>query len=181
MKAMDLVMNVRGIVEYNPVVDSGYRIMRGDLKAPVHSGFCLQLTRIIIEDAYSMKSHAFYNWLTHPVERAAGDDREPWARDMERSLRNAGMAKDFGDERYVRPERILGDCEPGVLLFRWDTAPSRAGTFIGHVGVLMPGGMVLENVHPRHRSGSFFRGVTALTPLEEFRVTTVIQFDPKKG
>ena len=162
----------------NPVVESAYKVLNSELKGPEHAGYCLQLVRLIVEDAYGMKPYSFYDWRTHVVEREKLDSREPWARDMERSFRAAGMAIDFGDERYVNPASILERCEPGVLLFRWDVAKSQYGTLIGHVGILMPGGMVLENVNPVHRSNSFVRGVTALTPLEDFRVTTVIQFDP---
>lgn len=165
----------------NQVVDAAYRMSNGQLKAPEHPGFCLQLVRIIIEAAYGMKPYEFYDWRTHPVERAEGDSNEPWARDMERSLRIAGMNYDFGDQRYVRSEDIIAECDPGDLLFRWDVARTRQGTLIGHVGILMPGGMVLENVDPRHRSNSFIKGYTALTPLNDFRVTTAIQFNPAKA
>lgn len=165
----------------NQVVDAAYRMLSGQLKAPEHAGFCLQLTRVVIEAAYDMKPYEFYKWRTHVVERAEGDGNEPWARDMERSLRFASMAYDFGDKRYVSFDDIIAECEPGDLLFRWDVARTKQGTFVGHVGILMPGGMVLENVDPRHRSRSFFRGVTALTPLTDFRVTTAIKFNPAKG
>jgi hypothetical protein len=161
----------------NQVIESANRILNGTLQAPEHSGFCLQLARIIIEDAYGLKPYAFYNWLTHPVERDPADDREPWARDMERSLKNAGMAYDFNDGRYIRSEQILNKAEPGSLLFRWDVARSHHGTFIGHVGILLDNGMVLENIHPRFRKRSFFRGSTAVTPLKDFPTTTVINFD----
>lgn len=174
-------MNARGIVESNPILDSAYKILNGQLVAPQHPGFCLQLVRLIVEDAYGMKPYSFYDWLTHPVERAEGDNHEPWSRDMERSLREAGMRHDFGAQRYAHPYDIETQCDPGTLLFRWDTARTKQGTYIGHVGILMPGGMVLENVNPAHRINSFFRGVTALTPLKDFRVTSVIEFDPKKG
>lgn len=165
----------------NQVVESAYKVLNGELKGPEHAGYCLQLVRLIVEDAYRMKPYSFYDWRTHPVERDQFDSQEPWARDMERSLRAAGMAISFSDERYISQKDILERCESGSLLFRWDTAKSAYGTFIGHVGILMPGGMVLENVNPVHRMNSFFLGVTALTPLKYFRVTTAIWFDPTKG
>jgi len=161
----------------NPVIESANKVLSGALRAPEHPGLCLQLARIIIEDAYGLKPYAFYNWLTNPVERDPADDRDPWARDMERSLRLAGMAYEFSEGRYIRPETIIQEAEPGSLLFRWDVARSPYGTFIGHVGVLLDNGMVLENINPRFRKTSFFRGNTAITPLADFPTTTVIDFD----
>jgi len=144
----------------------------------------LKLVRLVVEDAYQMPSHKWYEWRTQPVERRPGDDDSPWARDMERSLRLAGMAVALPPENVQKPEdryiptvHLASVCEPGDLLFRWDVARTQQGTFIGHVGVLMPGGLVLENVRPTSRLFSLSRGVTVLTPIQHFPVTLAVRFD----
>ena len=167
------------------VVDSAYKVLRGEMTVPTEAGYCLQLVRLVVEDAFDMHSHEWYNWLTYPVERAPGDDRSPWARDMERSLNAAGMsiaaptsAPKTIEDRYVPMVELASVTQPGDLLFRWDVAKTKAGTFIGHVGVLLPGGMVLENVSPGSRPNSFRRNVTSLTPLKLFPVTLAVRFTP---
>jgi hypothetical protein len=167
------------------VVESAYKVLRAELQVPDQAGFCLKLVRLVVEDAYGMRSHEWYKWRTHPVERAPGDDDSPWARDMERSLRLAGMAVALPPENVQKPEdryvstlHLASVCEPGDLLFRWDVARTKQGTFVGHVGILMPGGMVLENVSPRSRLYSFTRGVTVLTPVANFPTTLAVRFDP---
>lgn len=162
-----------------PIARAAYGVLRGELAVPEKSGLCLQLVRLVVESAYGMKPHGFYNWLTHPVERLPGDDHDPWARDMERSLREAGMASLLPDEgRYVSAERLAAGGNPGDLLFRWDTAKNRQGSHVGHVGILLGGGLVLENVNPAYRPGSLVRGATALTPITKFLTTLVVRFVP---
>ena len=167
------------------VVDSAYKVLRGEMTVPTEPGYCLQLTRLIVEDACKLEPWGFYKWRTHPVERADGDDQSPWARDMERSLKLAGMsvaeptsAPKTTEDRYVPMVELVSVTEPGDLLFRWDVARTKAGTFIGHVGVLLPGGVVLENVSPQSRPNSFKRTVTSLTPLRLFPVTLAVRFNP---
>jgi hypothetical protein len=162
-----------------PIARAAYALVRGDLPAPSKSGLCLQLVRLVVESAYGMKPHEFYRWRTHPVERLPGDDNDPWARDMERSLREAGMAALRPDEgRYVSTETLLLNGNPGDLLFRWDTAKNARGSFVGHVGILLGGGLVLENVNPAYRPASLMRGVTALTPVSKFLTTLAVRFVP---
>jgi len=162
------------------IVEASYRVMRGQLKVPTRAGFCLQMVRLIVEDAFNMPSHSFYRWKTHMVERAPGDDFDPWARDMERSFRldGYGVAVPQENSRYLT-RLELQSAAPGDLLFRWDVARTRQGTFIGHVGILMPGGLVLENINPASRPTAMTRDVTALTSLEAFPVTLAARFRPE--
>jgi hypothetical protein len=167
------------------VVDSAYKVLRGEMTVPTEAGYCLQLTRLIVEDACNLEPWGFYKWRTHIVERAPTDDTAPWARDMERSLNAAGMSiagpmldPKVREDRYVPMVVLASLVEPGDLLFRWDVARTRAGTFIGHVGILLPGGVVLENVSPGSRPNSFRRNVTSVTPLKFFPVTLAVRFNP---
>lgn len=155
-------------------------VIRGDVPGlPATPGWCLTFVRLIIERALGWPSHRLYHWRTQVVERPAGDDGgTPWARDMERSLRSAGMELEgprYGPpndpRRYVRPTRLTA----GDLLFRWDAAWP-----VGHVALYAGRGVVLESVDPAGRPGSFARGVTVLSPLGFWPVTTAVRFDPSK-
>jgi hypothetical protein len=59
------------------------------------------------------------------------------------------------------------------LLFRWDVAPTKAGTFVGHVGILLEHELVVENINPRFRPEGFNRRNTSVTPLVFYRTTLV--------
>lgn len=177
---MDLTPNQR-------IVQTAYALLRGDLKAePTDPGLCLQLVRVVIETAlYAGRWILYPVYRTIVVEQAKRASQDPYARDLEASLRDRGMALDLprtgpaGDpSRYVElaAADAQGLLEPGDLLFRWDTAPDRAGVYIGHVGLLMPGQLVLENV--RTRAGSLQRGPTTLAKLGTWPVTTVVRFTP---
>jgi len=165
------------------ITASAHAAIRGDIKLPTQPGLCLAMTRIIIEHAFQWPSHHWYRWRTITVNRSPRANTDPWARDMEASLRAARMdvvlprAGPAGDPtRYVD----LGDAdlEPGDLLFRWDTARSETGDWIGHIGVYIGHELVLENVNPTFRPGAMSRGATVLSRLGEWPVTTVIRFDP---
>jgi len=163
------------------IVDSALMVLEGGLPVPTQSGYCLKLVRIVIEDAFEWPSHKFYEYRTDIVERHPKDDSSPWARDMERSLHNQGMTilNPKNGQRYVSPGEIIEHAQPGDLLFKWNSARTRNGTYVGHVGILMHNNLVLENINSAFRSKGFMRGVTGLTPLNEFLVTRVIRFDPR--
>lgn len=153
--------------------------LRNGQPVPTTGGLCLQLVRLVVEDAYRLPSHGLYRWRTHAVDGHLRASADPYARDMEKSLREAGMAVSQPyQERYVVLSEA--DLEPGDLLFRWDTAKDRNGVYVGHVGIYMPGDFVLENINPALRPTAMKRGATALTPLGTWPVTTVIRFDPYK-
>lgn len=147
-------------------VAAGHRLRAGSVDLHTEHGWCLAATRRIVELAHRWSDGAFYRRFgTERVERPAGVPATAWwARDLERSLRNAG---------YAVPG--IEDAEPGALLFNYQAAPFR-GVFIGHVGILTHGDLVLENINPEHRPRSLRRAgsTMVLTPLEAFPVTTTI-------
>jgi hypothetical protein len=165
------------------ITEAAYAAARGTLPLPDASGLCLAATRIIVEHGLFNGRREFYRWLTHPVERKPGAPQSaftPVARDMERSLTRAGMSLTLArDGRHATPDDTL---QPGDLLFRWDSAAWSWGEvpFYGHVGVLLHGGLVIENIRPDYRAHSLQRGVTSLTPIDRFVFTTAVRFDPAK-
>lgn len=165
----------------NRIVESSYKALRGGLPLPTKSGLCLMLTRLIVEDAHGLAPGGFYKLRTAVVDPDTRASEEPYARDMERSFRDLGLAvSQKYDGRYVKA--ATADVLPGDLLFRWDTAKDSNGVYVGHVGILLDGQMVLENVNPAYRSRSLNRGPTHLTPLWTWPVTTVVRTErPASG
>jgi len=166
------------------IVQSAFALLRGEINAePDEPGLCLALVRVVLEHAFWGGRWAFYDrHRSHIVERQSADT-SPWARDLERSLTRQGMALNLprrpfeGDaQRYVDLDAAAGELLPGDLLWRWDTARNRAGDYVGHVAILLPGNLVLENV--AHRPGSLQRGPTTLSRLGAWPVTTVVRFKP---
>lgn len=153
------------------IVRSASKALSGELQLPASSGYCLRLVRLVVEHALNIDFYGTY--LTHKVERAAGDDHDPWARDLERSMRLSGLAvlEPQPNQRYIGMRALKEHAMPGDLLFRHDVAPTRAGTNVGHVGILLHNGLVLENINPRFRPEGFVRRNTAVTPLVYYRVT----------
>jgi hypothetical protein len=143
-----------------------------------------------VEHALFGGAWRFYEWRTRDVDDKPDALTEPWARDMERAFKAAGMALDLprvgparDPGRYVdwwHPE-TQAQLLPGDLVFRWDTAQHHSGAFIGHVGVLVARDVVVENVNPANRaSRTWNRGPTVLGPLT-WPVTTVVRFDPERS
>jgi hypothetical protein len=164
------------------VVQAAYDALNGRVTLPTQSGFCLQHTRLIVERAHGLPSHGWYKWRTHIVERAPGDDTSPWARDMERSMRmqDFHIAAPLEGNRYLTEEQVA-QAIPGDIVFRWDLYKTKAGTFVGHVGIIMPGGLIYENINPSSRPNSYKLGVNSLTPLKDFPMTLIARFDPAKS
>lgn len=166
------------------ILRAAHAIIRGQTPAPKDHGLCLALVRIILERAFWGGAWALYDrHRSHIVERDSSSNRDPWARDMERSLTQQGMSvtvprlmtgPDPG--RYVDLAAAEAFLQPGDLLFRWDTARNAHGDYVGHVAVLLEGGLVLENV--RFRTGAFEQGSTKITWLGSWPVTTIIRFNP---
>jgi hypothetical protein len=172
------VGGVEGVVSNEAIVEAAYAVARGELWEPKDrngeplAGYCLAQTRVIVERAFRMRSHQWYEDYVTEWVQPAGYDRSlgHWARDAERSLRNLGMQVDFLKR------------EPGDLVFNWESAYSNTWkAYIGHVGVLVHGDLVLENIHPAFRAGrGFMKGTTGLTPVHAWKqVTSVIRFRPR--
>lgn len=140
----------------------------GALDLTREPGLCLAFVRRIVEIALELPDFGFYQRFgTERVERAPGPPGGAWwSRDLERSMRNLGLAVPLD-----------GVGQDGDLLFNWRAAPSAHGVYIGHVGILVDAkaGLVLENVDARYRRFSLTRGAVALTPRERFPVTTAIR------
>jgi hypothetical protein len=111
--------------------------------------YCLRLVREVIEHAYQLPPGAFYaRYWTHKVEENATS--EPWARDLERSLRAAGLT--------VTTPRA------GDLVFN-----HRVAHPYGHAGIMLSSILVLD-VWP-NATGPPLR----LTPVWEWAPTTIIR------
>lgn len=159
------------------------------------AGQCLKDVRLIIEKALGWGDGEFYSrHRTDIVETPSADSpfrwtRAPHARDMERSLRVQGM------------EVSRDEVQPGDLLFNFRGAPYNPDKWdddfpgvpfppepvcIGHVGIYVGLGMMLENINPYYRTYGFNRKYLSLTPLSQYekfqgKITTVIRFAPKEG
>lgn len=148
-------------------IAAGAPIRAGNTDLHTEHGWCLAATRRVVETALELADGGFYQRFgTERVERAPGPAATAWwARDLERSMRGLGLAVDPATAR------------PGDLLFNWRAAVNRHGVYVGHVGVLTFGDLVLENVRPEHRPQSLRRrdSTMVLTPLASFPVTTTIR------
>jgi len=150
------------------------RFMAGHVDANEQDGYCLGFVTSILQEAFTLPIAEFYSrYVKLRADPAAHWESDgPWARDAEKSLRSLGMA--------------VHDPQPGDLLFIWRDAKSeRYSTpekpvYIGHVGILVAPGLLVENVNPAYRPHSFHRGQIQLTPTAYwFSPSTVIRFNPK--
>lgn len=174
------------------IVAAAWDVIRGDAPEPTDKdgraipGMCLAQVRIIIERAFYGGHWRFYDLhRTIIVDRDRRASVTPYARDIEASLREQGMALTLprygppgAPVRYVNLEHpdTLRAIEPGDLLFKFDTARDKNGVWIGHVAVAMPGGLQLENV--ANRAGALRRGPLHLSRLGAWPVTTVVRYHP---
>jgi hypothetical protein len=133
------------------IVAAAWDVVRGELVVETRPMFCLKVVRQIVEHAMRWKPGEFYRrYWTHKVEE--NRTAEPWARDLERSLRNRGLA--------------AKEPQAGDLVFNF-----RAAWPYGHVGVMLSNSVVLENT-PSNRG--FSRGNIRLVPLKEWGTPTTV-------
>jgi hypothetical protein len=128
-------------------------------------GFCLKGVRLVIEYALHWPSHDLYRRLLvtgttgregDEAERLKAAKADPWAADLERSMKQLNLA-------------VPGDAKrPGDLVF--DHAKAAP---IGHVGLYVGQNLILEVVSPHHRPRSFSRNNICLTPYPEWTPTLV--------
>lgn len=135
------------------IAQSAWAVVTGDLKVEERPWFCLKVVRQIVEHAKKWEPGEFYrHYWTHKVEE--NKTAEPWARDLERSLREQG--------------RAVHDVQAGDLVFRHDLAKP-----YGHAAVMLTNDVLLENT-PSARG--FSRGNLRIVPLSTWgKPTTIIR------
>jgi hypothetical protein len=141
------------------IVESAYKAMFGQLAVENSAGgWCLRVTRQIIQDALKIDHAEFYKrYMQH---KASGTDPNvPFARDVQLSLRNLGYGVSESD--------IL----PGDLFFSWKPMPW------GHVGIVLNSEYAIENLsgnRPIARNKflcvSRIEDIKKTMPLEFFRL-----------
>jgi hypothetical protein len=141
------------------IVESSYKALLGQtIVENGSSGWCLRVTRQIIQDALRISHGEFYSrFLT--MKASETDPNVPYARDIQISLRSLG---------YTVNET---DVIPGDLFFSWKPMP------YGHVGIVLAPEYVLENSTGSRavaRNGflcvSRLDDVKRVMPVEFFRI-----------
>lgn len=169
------------------IAKAALAVMRGQVpNTPVESGECLAFVRVVVQRALAISFDEFYS---HGIRVESKTPNRPWwARDMERGLRAEGWAVNTprygptGDPgRYQQTENVR-NIRPGDLFFRNDTATNRQGEDVGHVGIYMGGGLIMENIDPQYRPYSARLAKdynVSLTPIGSWPVTTIIRWRRK--
>lgn len=88
------------------IILSGWDLIRGDLKAePKEPFMCLALVRVVLEAAFWGGAWRFYDLhRTARVDLTKRASQDPYARDLERSLRDQGMSLTLPRVDYVAPD-----------------------------------------------------------------------------
>jgi hypothetical protein len=121
--------------------------INGGITAQPHH--CLRFVRQVVEHAYGWPPMGFYErYWTHRVEENRSG--EPWARDLERSLRNAGY-------QVATPQA-------GDLVFNHAVAWP-----YGHAGVMLSDVLVID-AWPNPRGPPL-----RVTPVWDWKPTTIIR------
>jgi len=151
----------------------------GRIELDEKQNHCLGFVTSIIQRACDIPIPRFYETYVplHADPQEHWTEDEPWARDAEKSLRDAC-------QMGVHPE----DAKPGDLFFIWRDAEAHAWSereghkvYYGHVAVLLTPVLVIENVDAMWRPHSFSRGNIQITPRTYwFEPSTIIRFDPDK-
>lgn len=125
---------------------------------PTRPGLCLAFVRVVAEHALKLPSHEFYvRYLVDgttrrgddPAKRLAEARADPWAADLERSMKLQGLAV---------PALLR---RGGDLVFN-----HLASEPVGHVGILLDRNWLVESVDPRYRPDSInLPGCLSLTPF----------------
>lgn len=96
-------------------------------------GKCLKAVRGVLQLALGMDYDTFYaRFRTHIVEDNPDPAKNKWARDVMKSLREAGYRVASSDHHSV----VYSELEPGDILCSWGL-----GSPIGHIAVLLTGGV----------------------------------------
>lgn len=161
------------------IADSALAVMHGQVSdVPTESGMCLAFVRVVIQHALKIDYDTFYSHGERVESAIKG--RPWWARDMERGLRKWAVRGDrWGPEGDPRRYIDTSAAKPGDLLFRWDTAKNAYGENVGHVGIYLGGGLLIENIDPAYRRNSAVlarHGSVCITPLNEWPVTSIVRW-----
>lgn len=149
-------------MKYNAaVVNAGWAAVQGFIDVPRQSGgWCLRATRKIIEHALGWPDEELYARFPSKIETITPSPRAFWARDIQRSFRDAGWGVS------------VDGLKPGDIVTYWRAGKNEYGDYLGHIAVVMPGydghpAFVLENIDKRYREGygAFSSGALSLTPL----------------
>lgn len=139
---------------------------------PQESGYCLKFVRLAVEWAlFEGRSEFYKRYLVAgtskrggtPAERLAEARQDPWAADMEAAAKALGWAIPSAFRRA------------GDLVFDHSAAAP-----VGHVGILLSRGMVIEQIHPRFRPTSIHlsHGSLSITPYAARPWTLVARVRP---
>lgn len=133
---------------------------------PSKPGWCLQLVRLIVEDALFdgrvqlYATHLVAGTTRRPgtaIERQKAAKLDPWSSDFEASVKKLGLAVPF----MLR--------KPGDLIFNHNAAKP-----FGHVGILITRDLVLENIDPNYRPKSIhLTHSMSITPVRNHPWTLV--------
>lgn len=139
---------------------------------PNQPGKCLAFVRAVVERAYYGGRWMFYSrYLVTgtsrrpgtPEERLEAAERDPWAADIESSMKTLGLAVPAVLRR------------PGDLVFNHAAAKP-----YGHVGVLLNRSTIVELIDPDYRPRSVhLPGNVSLTPYGDWPVTLVARLRPR--
>ena len=136
-----------GVVVDVRIVLAAALALNGGIPAQPH--YCLRFVRQVVERAYGWPAYEFYRvFWTHRVEE--NRTSEPFARDLERSLRNAGLQVDTP--------------QAGDLVFN-----HRVAWPYGHAGVMLSDVLVID-AWPNPRGPPL-----RVTPVWDWNPTTIIR------
>lgn len=124
----------------------------------VRPGWCMMAARLVIERALTLQPGEFYQrYGVARTSRSLGrTDWSWWAADVEASMKALGAAVPFAAR------------QPGDLVFSHELAAP-----IGHVGILVTRGSIIEVTDPARRPMAFRRGNVCATPWGAWAPTLV--------
>lgn len=142
------------------IVESIYAAMKGEIDVPrQNGGWCLRAVRKVLENALGWGDEELFDRFPKKIETLTPEPRAFWARDIQRSFREAG---------WTIP---LSEAIPGDVVSYWQAARNEYGEYVGHIALVSPHGYVFENVNPEHRegiAGVFTDGALSLTPFQSW-------------
>lgn len=138
------------------ILASAYKAMLGQITVENSaSGWCLRVTRQIVQDALDIDHTEFYKRYMHKKAQNT-DPVIPYARDVQVSLRDLGY--------QISKE----DIQPGDIFCSWKPMP------YGHIGIVLDSEHALEN-----SSGVRFvarRGFLGVSKLEDIEKVMPLEF-----